>query len=141
MALTELQLEAYTDTINVYRKVRSSTSGENIYSATPHIAALACMLQEVESFDKLNADPTHNHRGSIGKTKVMSIFTMHRLYFEVDEDIIGQDLVEVLTAGHPDLNKWFLVMGNKKSWITAGERDANYAKVFLNATGARPTMT
>lgn len=139
MALTKRQEKFYTDTVSIWKKPGDTGTlpkdGNNvvtnlIYTASATETGVVCMLQ--------TALEANQYRRPLGRTEMDNMWTLDKLFLEVDNDLEDQDYVQLTTEGHPLKDQWFIVQGEGRVREIRAGRKGNYLMVQLKRTNDPP---
>lgn len=134
MALTRRQQRLYTDTIDVYKPVATTlvdrVGKDPRYPAAPTAAAVKAYLFTSTEFA---VDQPY-----LGRTNEDMVLTLDKLHVEASVDIDDTFCFQLKTANHPDLNGFWIVMGNAKLRTTRGRRETNYKELLCKRMPSAP---
>lgn len=111
MALTERQLILYKDVVDLYapspittKRLPNNEVTSNRYPSTPTSASVSCYRE--------TAPELANGRFYGRSQKEDTVSLLDRVHFDVSVTIGPNYVFQVKTAGDPELNEWYLVLGD-----------------------------
>lgn len=111
MALTSRQTRLYTDTVSVFKpRTPASTALDDNdreslnYPLTPTAATVYCFRQTAAEFLK------GKFIGRVNKEDTQSL--MDVIHFDQAQDVDSNYVLKITTPSDPDLDTFFIVMGN-----------------------------
>jgi hypothetical protein len=134
MALNRRQLRIYQHRVNLYRPQELSydefNSQESVQFFTdPAYSNIPCGYFESDELDTISV---------VGRLNHDIMLTIDKFHFETGQEIEDGWLIELMTPGNPDANKFWITQGNAKDRQTIGKRRANYRRVYAKRTAPPP---
>jgi hypothetical protein len=128
MGLSERQTRAYTDVVDLYEPILSTTNSLTgfSYAATPTYSGVKCRIQPRPEL----AIPI-----IMGKTGNDQIDTTDIIHVPVDQVIGTAYYVQLKTLGHPERLSWWVVQGEPRTQNWRAGKRACYLKRALKPTG------
>lgn len=136
MALTVRQTKLYTDTVSIFKPdaTGGSVNGTTKVTADPTWSSLATGVAgkrfTVTEFDRVSA---------IGRAGSVVQSSSHRFHFQASQEVQAGYCLKLTTPSHPEVNTFYMVLGDPEIRVSSGGRTPNYRRVYVQKVAKPPS--
>jgi hypothetical protein len=133
--LTERQRLQFTDRVDIYQPSTPFTdpvtgqTGAPTFPITPTYYDVPCWFDPTPETEEIKTQ---------GRNKVVNMFTLDKIRFNVEQPIADAWGIVIRTPGHPEYGTFYVVQGNPLNrFASSPVRDSNFAFVYVKH-GTKP---
>lgn len=135
MALNARQKALYRDLVNIYRP---TTPTSTTSTGTKKDPLFELATENVKC--KFYPNNTVSNLTKIGRVQSDAKAELELFHFEAGTAVRDTYIVQLKTPGHPDYDKWFVIVGDPEQRPSSGVRRSNYCEATARRRAVGPIL-